>query len=344
MKNDPSAPFQRTVLSERRTTTSRQTGRLVDVIHGFLTPDQSELASLIIFQFHLQPSELGRHIKSVSFRFRFEDMQGRPEYDPKVYNLAPRGIFLLENPLSPDVAEESGSTRRNSLSSSKEPLVTTMTLNGDSFIINRRLGAATAVQWTLEENGLPRDGINYSLLTAVLLRRSNNDCFRAKVDMDVEISGCSVRGIIGKLPRRSSRGEDDPVLFNPSLNPTNNRSVFNIHALGAINLHEYWDVTVQTTTSTRSLKDTVHITDSTGKDQAMWDCARGLYPQVWYKFKRFETLSLLNLYHYQDKLVQLDKKISEARGDMKDEDITNLARLLREYRRFSLVLLEPRPC
>ena len=38
------------------------------------------------------------------------------------------------------------------------------------------------------------------------------------------------------------------------------------------------------------------------------DCCLGAHKEVWYKFKRFEDLSLLNLYYYQHQLVLLDKQ------------------------------------
>jgi len=76
------------------------------------------------------------------------------------------------------------------------------------------------------------------------------------------------------------------------------------------------------------------IVEGSTINQKLFDFSRGLYPEVWYKFKRFETLSLLNLYNYQHELVQLDKKINDAKGGMNDNDVANLRRLLQEYRKF----------
>lgn len=47
------------------------------------------------------------------------------------------------------------------------------------------------------------------------------------------------------------------------------------------------------------------------QDETMIDCCLGAHPKVWYKFKRFEYLSLLNLYYYQHELVSLDAEIFE---------------------------------
>jgi hypothetical protein len=74
-----------------------------------------------------------------------------------------------------------------------------------------------------------------------------------------------------------------------------------------------------------------------GLQHKLYDCASGTYPEVWYKFKRFETLSLLNLYHFQHELVNLEKKIigdsfnkiSGVFEDSKDRDL--LRTLLNDY-------------
>jgi len=67
------------------------------------------------------------------------------------------------------------------------------------------------------------------------------------------------------------------------------------------------------------------------KDQILLNFSKGQYSQLSYKFKRFETLTLLNLYNYQHKLVELDKKVNEAGGRMDEQDPNELSRLLREY-------------
>jgi hypothetical protein len=77
------------------------------------------------------------------------------------------------------------------------------------------------------------------------------------------------------------------------------------------------------------------LTPNTNQQHSLFECARGTYPEVWYKFKRFETLSLFNLYHYQHELIELEKKITKkdvAAGRMDPEDRELLKRLLKEYR------------
>lgn len=59
---------------------------------------------------------------------------------------------------------------------------------------------------------------------------------------------------------------------------------------------------------------------------------RGESPCLWYKFKRFESLSLLNLYHLQDQLVGLDQAIGRQSGEVSPKQTAQLRTLLNEYR------------
>ena len=73
----------------------------------------------------------------------------------------------------------------------------------------------------------------------------------------------------------------------------------------------------------------------THTQQALLECSRGAHPKLWYKFKRFETMSLLNLYHYQHELIELEQKITKRAiipGIMEPGDRERLRKLLKEYR------------
>jgi hypothetical protein len=60
-------------------------------------------------------------------------------------------------------------------------------------------------------------------------------------------------------------------------------------------------------------------------------CAFGHYPEKWYKFKRFESLSLLNLYHYQQELVEFEKCISQRKGVMTRDERNCLRIMMKDY-------------
>jgi hypothetical protein len=69
-------------------------------------------------------------------------------------------------------------------------------------------------------------------------------------------------------------------------------------------------------------------------NEKLFNIASGKVQDVWCKFKRFDRLSLLNLCHYQDKLVELEGKIQKDPSNMTKEQIKELAELLREYRKY----------
>ena len=62
-----------------------------------------------------------------------------------------------------------------------------------------------------------------------------------------------------------------------------------------------------------------------------WHASRGRYPELWYKFKRFESPALLNLYLYQDELVQLQQDSDRKDGSMLIEQRTSLRALIKDY-------------
>lgn len=67
------------------------------------------------------------------------------------------------------------------------------------------------------------------------------------------------------------------------------------------------------------------------KQQALFHCSRGEHKELWYKFKRFETLSLLNLYYYQHELISLESKIWSTSGVMSSSDVSKMRSLLNKY-------------
>jgi hypothetical protein len=63
---------------------------------------------------------------------------------------------------------------------------------------------------------------------------------------------------------------------------------------------------------------------------------RGEYPGFRYQFKRFESLSLLNLYHYQQELVDLESQLVKSGGVISAKERTKMRHLIKEYRKCSL--------
>ena len=72
-------------------------------------------------------------------------------------------------------------------------------------------------------------------------------------------------------------------------------------------------------------------THSVGAAHELWEASLGQEPELWYKFKRFESLALFNLFLYQDQLVELQGDIDEAEGRLNADQRTKLRLLLKEY-------------
>jgi hypothetical protein len=81
-------------------------------------------------------------------------------------------------------------------------------------------------------------------------------------------------------------------------------------------------------------KDTlIEVGYGSNLNEKLFHISRGSPKETWFKFKRFDYLSLLNLCHYQDRLVQLEREIYECQGDIIPDKVKALADMLREYRK-----------
>ncbi|KAF7522413.1 hypothetical protein G7054_g12159 [Neopestalotiopsis clavispora] len=71
-----------------------------------------------------------------------------------------------------------------------------------------------------------------------------------------------------------------------------------------------------------------------GRINALYECAAGHHHCLWYKFRRFEHLSLFNLYDLQDRIIQFENEVEAhyIRGDsLSRNDISKQNDLLKEY-------------
>jgi hypothetical protein len=74
---------------------------------------------------------------------------------------------------------------------------------------------------------------------------------------------------------------------------------------------------------------------SDSQQKTLYKCTQGEFPELWYKFKRFESLNLLNLYHYQHDLVKFQSSL-RLTGVMDIKERQLLRYLMKEYRKFHL--------
>jgi hypothetical protein len=246
-----------------------------------------------------------------------------------------------------------------------------LTLLGMALVLGRTYGRPNAVSWTVRENPDVRDGISCLLRAPILVRRlGNNLPFQAQVTLKTEGTGWSA--LLSKFAKVfESRKEIDPVYFDPRMAPTNRK--FDVMNLGSEHLNTIAaiqnvdtplleqegsptaDFKLGAATRFTGLKfpdlelgelkggkdpefaGGGRLFGSMTKDQIFLACALGRNPDINYVFKRFETLSLFNLYKHQQKLVELHGKISDDADkglEVEDTVVDELADLLRKYRRF----------
>jgi hypothetical protein len=241
-QNDPKRPQQRSNITERKGAIDvRCVGK--DVIHGYLK-DGEEPATLIINEFQFDPRKPGRRIISVDAKFLFSPRNGRSE--PEVLKIAPKGRMTLvqtkQTESTTNSAEgklgaaqfgaELGGTVKWEKTISRETTDAT-TIVGTIDTKGRNYGAPNAVSWTLMENKSTQTGVPAFFRTAVLLKREDDSEFESSFDIKVSADMISrFASLFGRTPI------DDPIIYDPSMPPTNKLRKYDTANLGEIDLQE----------------------------------------------------------------------------------------------------------
>ena len=249
--NDPQRPYQREVVTERRGSVDiRCISR--EVIHGKFGPQSDDFASLLVYDFHFNATKRFRRIASVNITFEFSSLvPGAPA--PIVYTIAPLGRCSIL-PTTQDetctregeVKAEAGQMGMDLGVSHKWSKIVGRTTSNDTRVngdtICNEYGYQIGVNWVLQENEEVRNGVPWRLRGAILLKRRQNDIFQGifkiKVDADWKTEMTRLFG---------SKAKDDPILFDPDLQPTNKlRGEYDVENLGSIALEDICDITFQT--------------------------------------------------------------------------------------------------
>lgn len=256
-KNNPSAPYQRETVTERRGALDIRCTCL-DVIHGFMSPESDEPATLIVFKFNFDSRRTARRIIRAEIVLRFDPAKpGDP--DPEVCQIAPfDSMIMVETTQTEDKSTTAdvklgvpaiaglelgggvgwtSSTNRQTTDATK--VIGSIDTRGRTF------GAANSASWTLLENSTTKTGVPSTMCTAILLRREDDNEFRCTLDLKVEADlRSSIKMGIQKLFGRTS--EDDPLLLDPLRSPTNKLQIYDVERLGSLDLHKLSSVTFQT--------------------------------------------------------------------------------------------------
>ncbi|XP_014554315.1 hypothetical protein COCVIDRAFT_105339 [Bipolaris victoriae FI3] len=256
-RNDPSAPYQRTNVTERKGALDIRCTCL-DVIHGLVSPDADEFATLIVLNFRFDSRKTARRILAVNITLQFApEKAGDPE--PEVFQIAP-----YDNMVMVQTTQTEGKTTMAGVSVGAPPLVgvelgaelgwersvTRETTDatrviGSIDLLGRTYGNADSASWSLIENSTTKTGVPSTMRTAILLKRQDEKPFRCdfKIEAKVDAKSSMERSFQKMF---GGRPKDDLLLFDPQLPPTNKLQTYDLTALGSVDLGSLAGITFQT--------------------------------------------------------------------------------------------------
>lgn len=328
---------------------------------GTFGSDNATPCTLVLLKFRLDSLGRQHRFKNASIAAFFEDGQQTRQHDPEVLSLAPDGFVALTDSVATtimtqdvgtdvDTQATSGNAAHKFERRSETPERTSSsTVTGCRKFASEDSAHPTGAEWILQENSVARMGIpsvsTFGLLLGPTYRR-----FRAKIRVETEEHGGS---LLRKAEDLFSQGFDTVCFdLDPTTTQIGNHPLVlsHIEHLGELNMLALVDIGFgqvivgeeggMTGAGLASLWAQEDDDATKDTEKKLLDCARGVYDAPWYKFRRFETLGLLNLYHYQDRLVRFEKDVTGRRGHMDADDVAELSTLLREYCK---LITTPRP-
>ncbi|KAM0415653.1 hypothetical protein ACHAPT_013403 [Fusarium lateritium] len=229
-RNDPSAPFQRATVTERRGIIQVRC-KSREVIHGGLSPDSEDNATLLVYDLHLDTTRKSRRILAATLEFEFRSsVPGTPA--PEEESLT-RGAEV--NAGVSQFAEVGGTVKWEKTvrrTTSDDARVT-------GHIFSDDYGKGVGASWVLHENSSIQSGTPSFMRCAILLNRKYDEGnFECKITIKAEADWKSeMDKLFGSTPK------DDPILFDSTLPPTNKlRKEYDIENLGAIDLDDFVEI------------------------------------------------------------------------------------------------------
>ena len=253
IRNDPENPWQRPTVVDRRGIVEVRC-RSREVIHGLLSPEGDEYATLLVYQLDLDTTKRSRRILRAEIEFEFSS-DSRPG-SLRVERLAPDGrVSLLPSEHHVSITQGAEASveapagivsagmglmweRTVSRTVTDEARVTGSTVcDPDDF--GREIGA----RWILDENESTKSGVPRSLCCAILVARADEGIFQCNVQVKVKADWKSELG----LQLFGSSSTDEPLLFDPNMAPTNKlrKEGYDTDNLAAINLDHFVDIRFQ---------------------------------------------------------------------------------------------------
>lgn len=246
-RNDPSAPFQRATVTERRGIIQvRLESR--EIVHGRLSPD-GQNATLLVYDFHLDTTKISRRIRSATLEFEF--MSSVPGIAaPEVEVIAPAGRTTLlpstqEEALTRGAEANAGANQFVDIGGTVKWEKSVSRTTGDAaavkgYIFSDEYGNGVGASWDLHENVSMKSGTPSFLRCAILLNRKySEENFECKIKVKAEADWKSEIGrLFGSTP------PDDPILFDPTLPAASKlrKQRYDEENLGSLNLDDFVEI------------------------------------------------------------------------------------------------------
>jgi hypothetical protein len=260
VKNMPGSGGFRHNLVDRGKTLALQAD-IIEVVHGQLTADDDSVAATLLiidFQFHNVDSSRRFQRAFINLHFAAE-LAGSPEYDPVVYDIAPKVHHSFDPTPRTQVVTSSGNLTVQAgppggmanvggggsyQKMDTVDLTDAATLTGTMRLERRpQVGGKDTARWTLSENPGQKNGIPTYLRTAILLTRKTDASFVMTIDIKAKTDLLSsIQDVWGRMSK------DDPVTFDTSRNRSSAK--FDVNNLRSVDLKALSGVTSTTRMST----------------------------------------------------------------------------------------------
>ncbi|RAH64364.1 uncharacterized protein BO66DRAFT_444048 [Aspergillus aculeatinus CBS 121060] len=200
-KNEDGEVFRAVMVSSPNDSTLSMRGKIEEIHHGQMTHEgQSHPATLLLFDFRFQSEASRRRYCTAKIVLEFFDQGGVRSKDPIVVEMAPTMTKYLnrtsrtrETKNSATASAQVGQGPFSSGLGFGWEVQETRTSNYSTRVSARPWHSdpssanENAVIWSMEENGHKKDGVPSFLQTAVLIRRSGNRPFMAKLRVDSKV-------------------------------------------------------------------------------------------------------------------------------------------------------------
>lgn len=253
IQNDPSNPFQRQALVQRRNRLDVRCDHK-GIVHGCHSDECEEWYSLIIVEFKFHRNHVASRIKAAYATIRFAGWE-EDDPDPEVVDMWPNGQLAVE-----PTQREVQTVRDHGLNGGAgiamgvqlevggefhtektiKGVMTDHTTVRGSMDVTRSFGPSDTVSWTFLENETEKTGIVTSMRGAILLKRHDNKPFKAIIRMKVTADTLTGLTLLFKKDKK-----DADVLYDPSREAPED---LQMHAtnLGNVELKQFCDVTFMT--------------------------------------------------------------------------------------------------